>query len=135
MSKLLWQAKATSNGNYTTMKTPSSYKIDWEDLDSNSYRSITTGNLNRIRVSSKWLKASFTFNYLTENEAETILSMINNYPLYIKVKSPLFGTDGLFECQGYVSKVSVTMQQNQETGATWNSLSFNFVQSKKVASQ
>lgn len=132
---MLWQAKAKSTDNYTTMKTPSAYKISWEDLDSNSYRSITTGNLNRSIVGKKWLKASFTFNYLTEEEAETILAMINNYPLFIKIKSPLFGTNGLFECQAYVSQASISMQQNKEDGATWTSLSFNIVQSKKVAGQ
>ena len=135
MAKLLWQAKTTSSGSYTTMKTPSSYKISWEDLDSNSYRSINTGNLNRRIVSTKWLKASFSFNYLTEAEAETILAMINNYPLYVKLKSPLFGSNGLFECEAYISQVSTSMQQNKETGAAWTDLSFNLVQSKKVSAQ
>lgn len=132
---MLWQAKANLTDEYTRMKTPSAYKIDWEDLDSNSYRSITTGNLNRKIVSKKWFKGSFTFNFLTEAEVEEIVKMINNYPLYIRAKSPLFGTDGVLECQAYVSKVSVNMQQNLETGATWNSLSFNIVQSKKVSGQ
>lgn len=135
MSKLLWQAKGSSNSDYVTMKTPSSYKISWEDLDSNSYRSVATGNLNRTIVSKKWLSASFTFNYLTEAEAEKILNMINHYPLYVKLKSPLFSNDGLFSCEAYVSKVSIGMQQNKETGATWNQLSFNIIQSKKVSSQ
>lgn len=132
---MLWQAKAKSTDNYTTMKTPSSYKIDWEDLDSNSYRSVTTGNLNRKIVSKKWFKGSFTFNYLTEAEAEEIVEMINNYPLFVKIKNPLFGENGILECQAYVSKISVNMQQNQETGATWSGLSFNIVQSKKVSGQ
>ena len=132
---MLWQAKAKSTDNYTTMKTPSSYKIDWEDLDSNSYRSVTTGNLNRKIVSKKWFKGSFTFNYLTEAEVEEIVKMINNYPLFVKMKSPLFGANGILECQAYVSKISVNMQQNQETGATWSGLSFNIVQSKKVSGQ
>lgn len=117
------------------MKTPSSYKIDWEDLDSNSYRSVTTGNLNRSIVSKKWFKGAFSFNYLTENELEIILTMINNYPLYVKLKSPLFGSNGLLEIQAYVSKVSVSMQQNKDTGASWKELSFNIVQAKKVAGQ
>lgn len=132
---MLWEAKATSNGNYTIMKTPSSYKISWEDLDNNSYRSLTTGNLIRNIVSKKWFKGSFTFNYLMENEAETILSMINNYPLYIRVKSPLFGSNGIMECQVYVSKISINMQQNKETGATWANLSFDLVQSRKITGQ
>lgn len=132
---MLWQAKAKASDQYTTMKTPSSYKIDWEDLDSNSYRSITTGNLNRKIVSKKWFKGSFTFNYLTETEVEEIVNMINSYPLYVKIKSPLFGSNGILECQAYVSKVSANMQQNLETGAVWGSLSFNIVQSKKVSGQ
>lgn len=131
---MLWQAKTSASGTYTDMKTPSSYKIDWEDLDSNSYRSVTTGNLNRSIVSKKWFKGQFSFNYLTETEVESILSVINNYPLYVKIKSPLFGTSGVVEFEAYVSKVSVEMQQNG-TNATWNSLSFNIVQSKKVAGQ
>lgn len=132
---MLWQAKANLADNYTTMKTPSTYKIDWEDLDSNSYRSITTGNLNRNIVSKKWFKGSFSFNYLSEVEAEEIVKMINHYPLYIRAKSPLFGTDGILECEAYVSKVSINMQQNKENGATWKELSFNIVQSKKVSGQ
>ena len=132
---MLWEAKATSSANYTKMKTPSTYKISWEDLDSNSYRSVTTGNLIRNIVSKKWFKGSFTFNYLTENEAEEILSMINNYPLYVRVKSPLFGSNGIMECQAYVSQVSINMQQNKETGATWADLSFNIIQSKVITGQ
>lgn len=131
---MLWQAKTSASGTYTDMKTPSSYKIDWEDLDSNSYRSVTTGNLNRSIVSKKWFKGQFSFNYLTETEVESILSMVNNYPLYVKIKSPLFGTSGVAEFEAYVSKVSVEMQQNG-TNSTWSSLSFNIVQSKKVAGQ
>lgn len=132
---MLWEAKASSEASYTTMKTPSSYQLEWEDLDSNSYRSVITGNLNRSIVSKKWLKASFDFNYLTESEAETILSMINAYPLYARVKSPLFGTNGVLEAEFYVSKVSIEMQQNKSTGATWQHLSFNMIQSKKVGNQ
>ena len=132
---MLWEAKANSNGSYKTMKTPSTYKISWEDLDSNSYRSVTTGNLIRKIVSKKWFKGSFTFNYLTEKEAEEILSMINNYPLYVRVKSPLFGSNGIMECQAYVSQVSINMQQNKDTGATWSDLTFNIVQSRTIQGQ
>lgn len=132
---MLWQVKSTLDEEYITMKTPSAYKISWEDLDKNSYRSVTNGNLIRKIVSKKWFKGSFTFNYLTQEEAETILSMINNYPLYVKVKSPLFGYDGFIECEAYVSQSSINMLQNKETGATWADLSFNIVQSKVISGQ
>ena len=133
---MLWEAKANENDNYTTMKTPSTYKVEGEDLDKNSYRSITTGEITRpVILGKKWQKISFGFNYLTEAEAENILSMINNYPLYLRLKSPIFGTGGIVELQGYVSKASVEMQRNESSGATWGNLSFNFVQGKRVAGQ
>jgi len=133
---MLWEAKASASAEYTTMKTPSSYKIDGEDLDKNSYRSVTTGNLLRpVILGKKWQKIQFGFNYLTEAEAESVLSMINNYPLYIRLKSPIFGTNGVVEMEGYVSKFSIEMQRNNQTGAEWGNLLFNFVQGKKVSSQ
>jgi len=138
---MLWQAKTpTSSGSYVDMITPSSYKIEWEDLDSNSYRSITNGNLIRSRLSSKWFKGNFTFNYITESDLETILPIINQYPLQVKIKSPLFGTSGWLECECYVSKVSVEMVRNDpvsgsNTNNQWVKLSFNIVQSKIVSGQ
>ena len=130
---MLWQVKV--NGSYQTMKTPSSYDINWEDLDSNSYRSVVNGNLIRKRLSSKWFKASFNFSYLEQDELENILSVINQDPIYVKVKSPMFGNNGIVELVCYCSKVSVKMIRNEETGAKWGSLSFNIIQQKKVAGQ
>ena len=135
---MLWQAKVS--GSYVDMLTPSTYKIDWEDLDSNSYRSITNGNLIRSRLSSKWFKGNFSFNYITEAQLENILPIINQEPLYVRIKSPLFGTNGWLEIECYVSKVSVEMIRNDETynsntNNQWVKLSFNIIQSKKVSGQ
>lgn len=134
---MLWQAKKSASGSYTTMKTPSSYKISWEDVDSNSYRNITNGSLVRSRLSSKWYSGSFTFNYLTEKESETLLNMINAYPLYIKVKSPLFGTNGWVELECYVSKVSADMRMNNgaDNKSDWQSVSFNIIQGQVINGQ
>lgn len=134
---MLWQAKTTASGSYQDMKTPSSYKIDYEDLDSNSYRSVTNGNLIRSKLSSKWFKGSFSFNYITQSEAESILSIINAYPLYVKIKSPMFGSQGVVEFEAYVSKVSLEMLKNNpnNNGAEWVNLSFNIIQSKVVNGQ
>lgn len=133
---MLWQVKI--NGNYVDMKTPSSYKIDYEDLDSNSYRSIINGNLIRKRLTSKWFKGAFSFNYIEEAELETILSAINQNPLQVKIKSPMFGTSGVIEIECYVSKVSVEMLRNnpdQINKSEWVNLSFNIIQSKAVSGQ
>lgn len=122
------------------MPTPSDYKIEWEDLDNNSYRSVTNGNLIRSRLSSKWFKGNFKFNYITESDLEIIMTRINQYPLYVKIKSPLFGTTGWLEIEAYVSKASVEMLKNDPTsGSTannqWVDLSFNIIQSKIVSGQ
>lgn len=134
---MLWQAKTTSSGSYQDMLTPSSYKINYEDLDSNSYRSITNGNLIRSRLTSKWFKGSFEYNYITQSDLQNILSIINANPLYVKIKSPLFGTNGVIEFEAYVSKVSVEMLKNNPNGTNgeWVNLSFNIVQSKAVSGQ
>lgn len=133
---MLWRAKA-KDGVYKDMKTPSSYKIDYEDIDSNSYRSVVNGNLIRQRLSSKWFKGSFSYNYITQDEANDILNMINNNPLYVQIKSPMFSNDGIIEIECYVSKVSMEMQKNNPDAndAEWVNLSFNIIQSKVVGGQ
>lgn len=135
---MLWQCKKKTTDEYVDMKTPSSYKVNYEDLDSKTYRSITNGNMIRRRVSSKWFKGSFTFNYITQSEAEEILDMINSNPLYVRIKSPMFGTNGIVEFEAYVSKVSMEMIRNDKTNNNtneWVDLTFNIVQTKVVNGQ
>ncbi len=121
-----WQAKV--NGTYTDMKTPSSYKVDWEDLDKDSYRSINTGNLIDTVISKSWSKISFQYNCLTEGEVNTLLSVLNQNPIYVKAKNPFFSSETELEMR--CSKKSAEML---ETGDY--TLSFNLVQKKKVSGQ
>ncbi len=109
------------------MKSPSSYKIDWEDLDKNSYRSTINGNLFRHPLSKHWYKIAFSWNYLTADEVKTIVEKVNSDNLYIRCQSPAFGTNNQIILQGYVSKISTEMLEGQ-IGYT---LSFNFVESKR----
>lgn len=133
---MLWETKASASGTYTTMKTPSSYSIEGTDLDSNSYRSINNGNLFRTIIGKKWLTVKMEFNYLTETELETIATVLNYNPMYVKLKSPLFGTTGTWEGEMYCSKYSAEMLQNKDNNKqTWQDLSFTLVQSKKVSGQ
>lgn len=128
---LLWYARASS-GSFSEsdlMLTPSSYKIDWEDLDNNSYRSISTGNLIDNVISKKWSKLGLSYNHLTRSQVNTLLSMINNNPVYVKAINPLF-SGGYIEAQFRCSKVSCEMLENHNY-----TLSFNLVQKKKVSGQ
>lgn len=126
---LLWYTKPSASGTYTQQKTPSSYKIDWEDLDANSYRSIATGNLIDTVISKKWSKLQFSYKCLSETEVNEILTEINKNPMYVKAINPLF-SGGYIEAQFRCSKASAEML---ETGDY--QLSFNLVQKKKVSGQ
>lgn len=123
---LLWQAKV--NGTYKNMPTPSSYKIDWEDLDKNSYRSKNSGNLIDTVISKSWSKISFQYNCLSETEVNTLLSVLLQNPIYVKAKNPFFSSETELEMR--CSKKSAEML---ETGDY--TLSFNLVQKKKVSGQ
>lgn len=127
MASLIWEARIGSSGNYQQMKSPSSYKIDWEDLDKNSYRSTINGNLLRHPLSKHWYKIGFSWNYLTADEVKTIVEKVNQDNLYIRCQSPAFGTNNQVILQGYVAKISTEMLEGQ-IGYT---LSFNFVESKR----
>lgn len=123
---LLWKAKVS--GTYTTMKTPSSYKIDWEDLDNNSYRSKNSGNLIDSVISKSWSKISFQYNCLTKDEVNTLLSVLNQNPIYVKAENPFFSSETELEMR--CSKKSAEMLETKDY-----TLSFNLVQKKKVAGQ
>jgi hypothetical protein len=127
---LLWETKETSSGTtYTPRKSPSSYKIDWEDLDNNSYRSKNSGNLIDTVISKSWAKISFSYNCLTEAEIQALLPLLANNPLYVKAKNPVFGNEYV-EMEMRCSRKSAEML---ETGDY--TLSFNLVQKKKVSGQ
>lgn len=126
---ILWQMKTNKTGSYENMPTPSNYKIDWEDLDNDSYREINEGNLIDSVISKSWSKLYFTYNYLTESQIENLLPKLKQNPLYIKAKNPIFGTEYV-ELEMRCSKKSAEML---ETG-DYN-LSFNLVQKKKVSGQ
>lgn len=126
---LLWYTKSGASGTYTQRKTPSTYKIDWEDLDANSYRSKATGNLIDSVISKKWSKLEFSYKCLSEAEVNQLMTIINVNPIYVKAKNPLF-SGGYIEAQFRCSKASAEML---ETGDY--TLSFNLVQKKKISGQ
>ena len=132
---MIWQARIGTSGNWTDMPTPSSYKIEWEDLDNNSYRSVVNGNLVRRVVSRHWMKIGFTYNFISASNLSTVASMVNQSGLMIRAKTPAFGTTtnpaGWIECKGYVSKFQAELLEGQ----VGYSLTFNFVQSTKVTGQ
>jgi hypothetical protein len=128
---LLWYARSTAGtfSESNKMLTPSTYKIDWEDLDNKTYRSIATGDMIDTVISKKWSKLQFSYKHLTEAEVNKILTAINVNPIYVKAINPLFPS-GYIEAQFRCSKASCEMLEDH-----CYTLSFNLVQKKKVSGQ
>jgi len=124
-----WQAKIS--GTYRDMKTPSSYRVDWEDLDKDSYRSINTGNLIDTVVSKSWTKAGFDYNLLTMAELNTLLAVLDDNPIEVKIPNANFASSGTTEMSMRCSKKSVEMLEGQKG----YKLSFNLVQKTKKTGQ
>jgi len=124
-----WQAKVS--GTYRDMKTPSSYRVDWEDLDKDSYRSINTGNLIDTVVSKSWTKAGFDYNLLTMAELNTLLAVLDDNPIEVKIPNANFASSGTTEMSMRCSKKSVEMLEGQKG----YKLSFNLVQKTKKTGQ
>lgn len=134
MTKILWQVY--KNNNWVTMKTPSSFDLDGDDLDNNSYRSFSSGDINRTIIGKKWQSAKFEYNHLTEAEAEAICEVLDLNPMQAKFKSPApTSTNGIWTGYCYCSKWHISMRQNKQTGAIWQNLTFTLVQGKKVSGQ
>ena len=100
---LLWYTKESPTDPYIQRLTPSKYRIDWEDLDNKSYRSITTGNLIDNVVSKKWSKIQFDYNHLTGDEVNELLEIINDNPILVKAVNPFFA-GGYIEAEFRCSK-------------------------------
>ena len=126
---LLWYTKNSPSDPYIQRKTCSKYKIDWEDLDNKSYRSIATGNLIDTVISKKWSKLQFDYKHLSEEEVNEIMAIITVNPIYLKAVNPFF-PNGYIEAEFRCSKASCEMLEDH-----YYTLSFNLVQKKKVNGQ
>ena len=127
---LIWQTYDGSK--YNDMKTPSSYKLDYEGLDKDSYRNVTQGNLIRNMISNNWTKISMDFKNLTASEVQTIMNAISGETFKIKASNPFFtgNNTATKEMEVYCNKKSLTMNEIKNYD-----MSFNLVQTKKVSGQ
>lgn len=126
MAFLIWKAK--QGGTYKDMPVPSSYAVEWEDLDYSTYRSKATGNLIDTIISQKWSKLMFKYVNLTDGEVYDMFDIIDQNPIYIKAKNPRYNTE--IEMRVRCSRCKVSMIENNNYN-----LEFNLVQKTKVAGQ
>ena len=125
---LIWYT-STDGENFTQMKSPSTYKINWEDLDNDSYRSVTNGNLIRNVIKRRWAKIGMSWKVLKESDVATICQSVNRDDVWFRVKSPAW--EGFLTFKGYVSKIETELLE----GMIGYSLSFNIVQMEGASFQ
>ena len=121
---LIWYA------NSVLMPSPSSYKINWEDLDNDSYRSVTNGNLIRNIIKRRWAKIGLTWSVTDAATVKAVLGAVNKDNVTFKVISPAF-SNGYIEFVGYVSKMECELLE----GMVGYSMSFNIIQMEGASFQ
>ena len=62
-------------------KSPSSFKLDIEDIDCDSYRSPVTASLIDRVLAKGLVKASFSYDLCSEEEAEQIMAETFKNPM------------------------------------------------------
>lgn len=128
IDEVKWWIKPSSSGAYTKMLQPTDYEIEVEDLDSNSYRSVVTGNLIDSVVSKNWSKCKFKFEYLTLAQANDLIEKCSANPIYAKIENPIFSS-GYVEAKFRCSKKTI---KKMKTASKRYTVSLNLVQKNKV---
>ena len=129
MDSVKWYIKPSASGTYVAMLQPSDYEIEVEDLDANSYRAITTGNLIDTVVSKNWSKCKFKFKALTKAQVTDLVAKVSVNPIYAKMENPIWAS-GYVEAQFRCSKKTIT---KCETKTQLYDVSLNLVQKNKIS--
>ena len=129
MDDVKWYIKPTASGTYVQMVQPTSYDIDVEDLDANTYRSVVTGDMIDSIISKNWSKCKFKFEGLTKSQAYDLIAKCSNNPIYAKIENPIWSS-GYVEAQFRCSKKSIS---KMKTFDTRYEVSLNLVQKNKIS--
>lgn len=119
------------------MKSPSSFSVNIEDIDVDSYRSTANASLIDKVIAKGLTKVSFSWSYLTEAEAEALMAETWKNPMNLEIKCPILGGKTLsapFRCsKRQVDMISTESAEN--TDKTKWKVSFSVTQKKKVSGQ
>lgn len=119
-------------------KTPSTYKDDIIDTDSDSYTSIVTGALIDNPIAVGMLKLEMSWDYLTEEEAEKLLQLTYRNPLIATIKCPSVKGGMLenakFRVSQRTSEMHLTGKDEDTSKSKWK-VSFNLMQKELTAQQ
>lgn len=123
--------------NGEVQKSPSSFKLNIDDIDVDSYRSTVNASLIDKTLAKGMIKCSFSFDYLTEEEAEHIMALTWNNPMPLEIKCPILGGKVLsadFRCAKRSVDMISTDEKEQSSKTKWK-VSFTCSQKKKVSGQ
>lgn len=118
-------------------KSPSSFKLNIDDIDVDSYRSTITASLIDKTIAKGLVKCSFSFDYLTEQEAEDLMDLTWNNPMDLEIKCPILKGKTLkasFRCAKRSIEMMSTDEEEQSDKTKWK-VSFTCSQKKKVRGQ
>jgi len=125
---IIWQYKDETTDEFKDMPIPSTYDIEYEDLDDNTYRSKVSGNLIDTVVGLKWSKLLFNYRSKTALEIYDIFQVIDKNPIIVKALNPRYNneTEMAMRC----SRANLHMNENRKYD-----MSFNLVQKLRVDGQ
>ena len=118
-------------------KSPSSFKLNIDDIDIDSYRSTANASLIDKTLAKGMIKCSFSFDYLSESEAENLIALTWKNPMNLEIKCPILGGKTLvaqFRC-GKRSIEMISTDENEQSDKTKWKVSFTCSQKKKVSGQ
>lgn len=125
---IIWQYKDETTDEFKDMPIPSTYDIEYEDLDDSTYRSKVNGNLIDTVVGLKWSKLLFNYRSKTALEIYDIFQVIDKNPIIVKALNPRYNneTEMAMRC----SRANLHMNENRKYD-----MSFNLVQKLRVDGQ
>ena len=112
------------------MPSPTTYKIKFTDLDNDSYRSVTNGNLIRNVIRRRWAKISVSWSCIDAKTVNKIAVAVNQENTTFRCLSPAFAS-GYIVFDGYTSEIETELLE----GMVGYSMNFNIIQSKEAPFQ
>ena len=119
------------------MKSPSSFSLQIDDIDIDSYRSKVTAELIDKSLAKGMIGLSVSWDYLTEEEAEQIMAYTWINPMPMVIKCPILGGKTLeanFRCAKRKCDMISTDDVENSTKTKWK-VSFTASQKQKVSGQ
>lgn len=119
------------------MKSPSSFKLQIDDQDLDSFRSTDTAELIDKTLAKGLIGLSVSWTFLTEEEAEEIMQQTWDNPMVLTIKCPILGKKTLtanFRCAKRTCEMISTEDEEESTETKWK-VSFTASQKNKVEGQ